>query len=97
MSATEPEYADRVANSTNADRLFPTLTEEQVRRIAPHGRRRAVARGEVLIDVGDKIVPFFVVLSGEIQVLRPTRSGETLIVTHRAGQFSGEGNMPVKS
>jgi len=93
MSATEPEYADRVANSTNADRLFPTLTEEQVRRIGPHGRRRAVARGEVLIDVGDKIVPFFVVLSGEIQVLRPTRSGETLIVPHRAGQFSGEGNM----
>ena len=49
--------------------------------------------GEVLVDVGDKVVPFFVVVSGEIQVLRPSGATDTLIVTHRPGQFSGEGNM----
>ena len=38
-------------------------------------------------------MPFFVVLSGELQVLRPSAGTEALIVTHRAGQFTGEGNM----
>jgi thioredoxin reductase (NADPH) len=47
----------------------------------------------VLVEFGDKVVPFFVVVSGEIQVLRPSDATEALIVTHRAGQFSGEGNM----
>ena len=73
-----------------ADRLFPTLTDAQVARVAAHGRRRAVARGEVLVDVGAKTVPFFVLVSGEVQV---SASDGTNIVAHRPGQFSGEGNM----
>src|SRR4051794_36370665 len=78
---------------SSADRLFPTLTEPQVARIAVHGRRRPTERGEVLVEVGDTVVPFFVVTSGEVQILRRSESGETLIVVHRAGHFSGEANM----
>jgi thioredoxin reductase (NADPH) len=78
---------------SHQDRLFPTLTQAQIKRIAVHGRRRTTASGETLVDVGDKVVPFFVVVSGEVQALRPTLAGDTLIVTHHAGQFSGEGNM----
>ena len=62
-------------------------------RIASRGLRRTISRGDVLIEVGDRPVPFFLVLSGEIQALRPADGTETLIVSHRAGQFSGEGNM----
>ena len=47
----------------------------------------------MLVEVGQRPVPFFVVLSGELQVLRPSAGTEALIVTHRAGQFTGEGNM----
>jgi thioredoxin reductase (NADPH) len=75
------------------ERLFPTLTAAQLDRIAVHGRRRRVSRGEVLINIGDNAVPFFVVISGEIQIRRPSPVGETLIVAHTAGQFLGEGNM----
>ncbi len=75
------------------ERLFPTLTAAQITRIATHGRRRPIALGDVLVEVGDKVVPFFVVMSGEIQVLRPSDGTATLIVSHRPGQFSGEGNM----
>jgi thioredoxin reductase (NADPH) len=75
------------------ERLFPTLTTAQITRIAPRGRRRAIAPGDVLVEVGDRVVPFFVLVSGEIQALRPSDGTETLIVTHRPGQFSGEGNM----
>jgi thioredoxin reductase (NADPH) len=75
------------------DPAFPTLEPQQVSRIAAHARRRPIAQGEVLVQPGDRIVPVFVVLSGELQALLPNESGETLIVAHRAGQFSGEGNM----
>ena len=49
--------------------------------------------GEVLVEVGQQPVPFFVVLSGEIEVLRPSGGTEALIVTQSAGQFTGEGTM----
>jgi thioredoxin reductase (NADPH) len=75
------------------ERVFPTLTPAQIARIASHGRRRAVASGDVLVEVGQRPVPFFVVLTGEMQVLRPVAGTEALIVTHRAGQFSGEATM----
>jgi thioredoxin reductase (NADPH) len=68
-------------------------TAAQMARIAAHGRRRSIIRGEVLVEVGDKGVPFFVVVSGEIQILRPSTTSDTLIVAHAPGQFLGEGNM----
>jgi thioredoxin reductase (NADPH) len=80
------------ANAHN-DHLFPTLTPAQIQRIAAHGRRRTVARGEVLVEPGAKVVAFFVVIRGAIQVLQPTEAGDVVIVTHGPGQFSGEGNM----
>jgi thioredoxin reductase (NADPH) len=75
------------------ERLFPKLTPVQMTRIAAHGRRRATTRGEVLIDIGDRIVPCFVVVAGEIQVLQVSDGAETLIVSHGPGSFSGEANL----
>jgi thioredoxin reductase (NADPH) len=75
------------------ERLFPTLTPEQIARIALHGRPRAIALGDVLVEVGQRPVPFFVVLSGVIEVSRPSAETETLIVAQRAGHFTGEGSM----
>src|SRR6516164_5293864 len=72
------------------ERLYPKLTPAQMTRIAAHGRRRATTRGEVLIDVGDRIVPCFVVVAGEAQALKVSNGIETLIVRHSPGSFSGE-------
>ncbi len=52
-----------------------------------------MTRGEVLVDAGQNTVPLFVVLSGEIEVLMPSATGDQVIVAHGPGQFSGEGNM----
>ena len=93
MTAPDPQVPPAPTAPSQTDHIFPTLTPDQITRIAVHGRRRAIARGAVLVDVGDKVVPLFVVVSGEIQVLRPSSGGDTLIVTHRPGQFSGEANM----
>jgi len=70
--------------------LFPTLTPAQIARIAPHGRRRRIAPGEVLVEVGAAVVPFFLVMAGQIEIVRPADSGETLVAVHGPGQFSGE-------
>jgi len=75
---------------SHTDRLFPTLTDAQVARIASRGRRRPIAAGDVLVEVGDRTVRFFVVVSGELEVSDPAGK---LIVRHRAGQFSGEATM----
>jgi len=78
------------AGSTLPERLFPTLSPQQISRIAVNGRRRSTASGDVLVDVGDRVVPFFVVLSGAIQAWRPFVGTEAVNATIRAGQFTGE-------
>src|SRR5215813_3516674 len=75
------------------ERLYPKLTPAQMTRIAAHGRRRATTRDEVLIDVGDRIVPCFVVVAGEAQALQVSNGAETLIVRHSPGSFSGEATL----
>jgi thioredoxin reductase (NADPH) len=79
--------------TTATERLFPTLTAAQMARISAVGHRRPITAGEVLVDVGDKDIPFFVVVRGAIQILRPAGAMSTLIVTHRSGEFVGETNM----
>src|SRR5262245_4473402 len=82
-----------ITSDPGLQRLFPTLTPGQLARIAVHGQRRQTSSGEVLVEVGDKRVPFFVVVNGEVEAVRPTAGGETLIATQQAGQFTGEANM----
>ncbi len=75
------------------ERIFPKLTDEQISRMQEHGHLRAVKLGEVLVEQGYSNVPFFVVISGEIEILRPSGDIETLITVHGPGQFTGEINM----
>jgi thioredoxin reductase (NADPH) len=93
MDTGDPALTPLAVTVSRPDRVFPTLTPEQVSRMASHGRRRSTVLDDVLIEVGDKAVPVFVVISGELQAVRPAAGGDTLIVSHQAGQFSGEANM----
>jgi thioredoxin reductase (NADPH) len=76
--------------SSRTEQVFPTLTPAQIRRIAVHGQTRATQSGEVLVEQGDTAVPFFVVVSGELEVLHPSGAAETLVTVHAPGQFTGE-------
>jgi len=78
--------------SARADQVFPTLTPEQIGRIAPHGRTRAIQKGDVLYEPGDSPVPFFVVVSGELQAVRLWAETETLVAIVGPGKFTGEVN-----
>src|SRR4029077_16939585 len=53
---------------TRAERIFPTLTEAQMQRLASHGNPRSVRADEVLVELGDKDIPVFLVMSGELEV-----------------------------
>jgi thioredoxin reductase (NADPH) len=88
-----PETHLALQRAGTTERLFPTLTAAQMARISAHGHRRPIKAGEILVEVGDKAVPFFVVVSGAIQILRPSGATDTPIVTHQPGEFLGEGNM----
>jgi thioredoxin reductase (NADPH) len=77
----------------NDARAFPRLTQPQVARIAAQGRVRATSTGELLVRAGDRAPPFFVVLSGLVEITRPDATGGTSIVTYEARQFSGEMNL----
>ena len=78
---------------SHREKIFPKLTPVQISRIAAHGRTRSVQSGEVLIEQGDTSVPFFVVITGEVEILRPLGTRETLITVHGPGEFTGEVNM----
>jgi thioredoxin reductase (NADPH) len=72
------------------EHIFPKLTPTQIRRITPHGHTRTTKRGEVLYEQGDSASSFFVVVSGELEVLRPSGTVDTLVTVHHSGQFTGE-------
>jgi thioredoxin reductase (NADPH) len=78
---------------SNREKIFPKLTSVQISRIEAHGRIRSIQPGEVLIEQGDTSVPFFVVITGEIEIVRPFGTQETLITIHTDGEFTGEVNM----
>ena len=69
---------------------FPTLSPEQLARVATLGTRRPVKRGEVLFAAGDALAHFYVVVSGRMEVVRPHEAAEDLIVVHTPGHFTGE-------
>jgi thioredoxin reductase (NADPH) len=79
--------------SSRIEKIFPKLTPAQISRIAAHGHVRSVQSGEVLMEQGDTSVPFFVVITGEVEIVRPFGTHETLITVHGPGEFTGEVNM----
>ncbi len=85
-SSTTPPVA-------HSEQIFPTLTEAQIERLEKHGKVRPIQVGEVLVEAGDQTVPFFVVKSGEIEMVRPFGDSDTLVAVHGPGQFTGELNM----
>ena len=59
-----------LTQTSGTERMFPTLTPAQIERIAVHGHVRPIRPGEILIEAGEQVVPFFVVTAG-----RSTLSG----------------------
>jgi thioredoxin reductase (NADPH) len=76
------------------DPAFPILTPAELDRVAARGHLRQLQKAEVLFEAGDRVMPFLVIKTGHIEIVQPTAAGgETPIVVHGPGQFTGEVNM----
>jgi thioredoxin reductase (NADPH) len=53
---------------------------------------RVTRPGEVLVEQGTIAVPFFVVVSGKLEVVRPSGASENIVAVHGTGQFTGDVN-----
>jgi thioredoxin reductase (NADPH) len=82
-SIAQSPYAGRSAQ------MFPHLTPVQIARLSTHGRKIPIQNNQILAEPGDRL-PMYVVLSGSIEIVQPTLTGETLLVVHTAGSFSGD-------
>ena len=69
------------------EQIFPKLTQSQIDRFAALGHIRTIDRGEVLYEQGQSGAPLFVVVSGELEVIRPLLSVETLVTVFETRQF----------
>ncbi len=73
---------------------FPVLSPAQIERVRCVGRVRSVSKDEILFRPNDIGVPFFIVLSGSMEIAQPDIGGERIIARHdQPGQFTGEMTM----
>jgi thioredoxin reductase (NADPH) len=62
--------------------VFPVLTEAQINRIRPFASLRHVNDGDVLFRADDSDAPFFILLSGSMEIVQPDMNGERLVANH---------------
>src|SRR5262249_19635826 len=70
--------------------IFPTLSSDQISRIAVHGRARHVEKGEVLIEAGKKPARLFVVTAGRIETSAVSGTLRKNVAVNQPGMFTGE-------
>ncbi len=70
--------------------LFDHLRPDQLQWLLDHGEEVNVEQGKYIFRQGDDADYFYVVLTGEMQIVQDTNGVERVLNTHRDGGFSGE-------
>src|SRR6478736_1584988 len=76
--------------TSRIEHIFPKLTPAQISRIAARGHIHSTVGCEVLFEQGHSAAPFFLIISCELEVVRPSVPVETLVIAYEPGQFTGE-------
>jgi len=87
---TDPYPPLKSTPASAIDLAFPTLKPAQIERMAAQGRIREVQRGEVLVEAGEKSTRFFVVKTGQVEVVQSSGGTEKPVALFLPGQFTGE-------
>jgi thioredoxin reductase (NADPH) len=71
---------------------FPTLDEDQIARLSActAGVSRSFEDGQTLFAAGDRDIKFFVVKSGEVEIVDHSGGDPRRLVVHLKGQFTGD-------
>jgi thioredoxin reductase (NADPH) len=72
---------------------FPLLTPPQLAEIAAFGAERPVSPGELLFEAGEASYDLFVILEGEVEIVRFDDADASVIVAYGPGGFVGELNL----
>jgi len=80
-----PEFPD-----LGDERLYPRLSEHKIEKLKKLGDPRLFAPGEVLFDQGVREAPFFVILSGRVQLVDRKPGKDRPIAEVDAGTFVGD-------
>ncbi len=82
-----------MSDDDRSDVAAPTLDPAMVDELTPFGAVRPVVAGDVLYRAGDPTPDFFVILEGEVEVVRTGESGDVVVAVHGPGKFAGELNL----
>lgn len=94
MADTESISRDPSDPLAREAQTFPVLPAEMIARIMPFGVEEAVPDGDYLFHRGDRTSEFFLILAGGVNVFDHDDCGAVrLVVSHLAGQFTGEVTM----
>jgi thioredoxin reductase (NADPH) len=85
--------AEFVTGPAPDDAAAPTLTDDELDALRPFGVVRALEAGDIVYRAGEPSSDFFVILAGEVEVVRPDADGDELVVVHGPGRFLGELNL----
>src|SRR6476659_9638687 len=72
---------------------FPALSDEQLATLESLGTRRKINRGEILYKTGQRDVPFYLVLSGELDVFESRDGQEQILGVPGPRDFVGDISM----
>jgi thioredoxin reductase (NADPH) len=72
-----------------SDQRFPVFSPEVLEELAEFGEHRELAAGDALYHAGEARWDFYVLIEGEVEVVRDDES-EQLVVVYGPGQFVGE-------
>src|SRR2546426_21306 len=89
MAKTDPP----IQSTSVWERMFPALKPEQIQRAGAHGHVRRVQGGEILVEAGLQNTRFFIVTTGQLEIVRPPGTDERLVASLGPGQFTGETSM----
>ncbi|HEV2834724.1 MAG TPA: FAD-dependent oxidoreductase [Pyrinomonadaceae bacterium] len=70
--------------------MFPVLTSVQQARVLAHGQRRTSEQGEIVVELNQHVTKVFVVVTGQLHILRVENNQERVIAICNPGMFTGE-------
>ncbi len=80
------ELIDRNENK----KAFPKLSEDKISELAEFGDRQSFKDGETLVKAGEKEFDFYIVKSGEVEVIDSSSGENRTLVTLGAREFVGD-------
>ena len=89
---TSPTPVDGFLDPDDAT-LFPRLTAAQIEQLERRGEKLSFSPGEVVFEQGQRDTPFFVVLSGAIDVIDRQPDGDRYFTQCQPGTFAADISM----